>query len=88
MGWVLGWPNYARRSGDLFVCLFICLFRSKECVTVPPADVVLLEGILVLYDNHIRDLLHMKLFVDTDSDTRLARRGEPHPLTVGGVNLI
>ena len=55
---------------------------------MPPADVVLLEGILVLYDNHIRDLLHMKLFVDTDSDTRLARRGELHPLTVGGVNLI
>lgn len=40
-----------------------------------PADVVLLEGILVLYDPEIRDLMHMKLFVDTDSDTRLARRG-------------
>jgi len=38
-------------------------------------DVVLLEGILVLYDPMIRSLLSMKLFVDTDSDTRLARRG-------------
>jgi len=41
-----------------------------------PADVVLFEGILVLYDPDVRDMLHMKLFVDTDSDTRLARRGE------------
>ena len=44
--------------------------------TIPPADVVLFEGILVLYDADIRQLMHMKLFVDTDSDTRLARRGE------------
>lgn len=44
-------------------------------VAIPPADVVLLEGILVLYDVQVRDLMHMKLFVDTDSDTRLARRG-------------
>lgn len=41
-----------------------------------PADVVLFEGILVFYFPEIRDLFHMKLFVDTDSDTRLARRGE------------
>ncbi|XP_065072471.1 uridine-cytidine kinase isoform X4 [Ochlerotatus camptorhynchus] len=39
-----------------------------------PADVVLFEGILVFYFPEIRDLFHMKLFVDTDSDTRLARR--------------
>ena len=44
-------------------------------VTIFPADVVLLEGILVLYDPQIRELMHMKLVVDTDSDTRLARRG-------------
>jgi len=42
--------------------------------TIYPADVVLFEGILVLYDPDVRDMLHMKLFVDTDSDTRLARR--------------
>lgn len=41
-----------------------------------PADVVLFEGILVFYFPAIRDLFHMKLFVDTDSDTRLSRRGE------------
>ena len=30
----------------------------------------------MLYDQDVRELMHMKLFVDTDSDTRLARRGE------------
>lgn len=40
-----------------------------------PADVVLFEGILAFYFPAIRDLFHMKLFVDTDSDTRLSRRG-------------
>lgn len=44
--------------------------------TIAPADVVMFEGIMVLYDPAIRELMHMKLFVDTDSDTRLARRGE------------
>ena len=51
-------------------------FRVKDQITtIYPADVVLFEGILVFYFPKIRDLFHMKLFVDTDSDTRLARRG-------------
>lgn len=45
-------------------------------LVIYPADVVLFEGILVFYFPKIRDLFHMKLFVDTDSDTRLARRGK------------
>lgn len=45
-----------------------------QTVTIYPADVVLFEGILVFYFPAIRELFHMKLFVDTDSDTRLARR--------------
>lgn len=53
------------------------IFRMKDQVTtIYPADVVLFEGILVFYFPKIRDLFHMKLFVDTDSDTRLARRGK------------
>lgn len=47
---------------------------SEKTITIYPADVVLFEGILVFYFQSIRDLFHMKLFVDTDSDTRLARR--------------
>ena len=46
----------------------------NDQITIYPADVVLFEGILVFYFPEIRDLFHMKLFVDTDSDTRLARR--------------
>uniref|UniRef100_A0A182MJN7 uridine/cytidine kinase n=1 Tax=Anopheles culicifacies TaxID=139723 RepID=A0A182MJN7_9DIPT len=52
--------------------------RNAVCpekkIVIYPADVVLFEGILVFYFPAIRDLFHMKLFVDTDSDTRLARR--------------
>lgn len=44
-------------------------------MTLYPADVVLFEGILMFYSQEIRDLFQMKLFVDTDPDTRLSRRG-------------
>ncbi|XP_045509819.1 uridine-cytidine kinase isoform X1 [Colias croceus] len=47
---------------------------SERSHTIYPADVVLIEGILVFYFPEVRELFHMKLFVDTDSDTRLARR--------------
>lgn len=49
--------------------------RKEETVTVYPADVVLFEGILAFYSQEVRDLFQMKLFVDTDADTRLSRRG-------------
>ena len=49
--------------------------RETECKVVYPADVIIFEGILSLYNKEIRNLLDMKIFVDTDSDTRLARRG-------------
>ena len=51
-----------------------------EFVTIQPSDVVLLEGILVFYYKEVRDVFDMKLFVDTDADTRLARRGKQTPL--------
>ncbi len=50
-------------------------YRKDEFVTVYPADVVLFEGILMFYSQEVRDLFQMKLFVDTDPDTRLSRRG-------------
>lgn len=58
-------PGYDYRSNS--VC-------RDQVTTIYPADVVLFEGILVFYFPKVRDLFHMKLFVDTDSDTRLARR--------------
>ncbi|KJE95235.1 uridine-cytidine kinase 1 [Capsaspora owczarzaki ATCC 30864] len=48
--------------------------REKETILLDKPDVVLFEGILVLYSEQLRKLLHMKLFVDTDADTRLSRR--------------
>ncbi|XP_030351349.1 uridine-cytidine kinase 2 isoform X1 [Strigops habroptila] len=53
---------------------FVSHSRKEETVTVYPADVVLFEGILAFYSQEVRDLFRMKLFVDTDADTRLSRR--------------
>ena len=49
--------------------------RLAETEEVGQPDVVLLEGILVLFDPRVRAQLDMMLFVDEDSDTRLSRRG-------------
>ncbi|MGE7944619.1 uridine kinase [Lysinibacillus xylanilyticus] len=48
--------------------------RAEEVVHVEPVDVIILEGILVLEDADLRDLMDIKLFVDTDSDLRIIRR--------------
>lgn len=44
--------------------------------TFKNADVIIVEGILIFYDQRIRDIFEMKIFVDCDADTRLARRVE------------
>ncbi|KAL6994470.1 Uridine kinase-like protein 1, chloroplastic [Sarracenia purpurea var. burkii] len=41
---------------------------------VNASDVIILEGILVFHDARVRNLMNMKIFVDTDADVRLARR--------------
>lgn len=54
-----------------------CSKRSQtDCKVMYPADVILFEGILVLYSRELREMMQMKIFVDTDSDTRLARRSK------------
>ncbi len=50
--------------------------RSDRTVLVAPARVVVVEGILVLAEPDLRSLLDLKVFIDTDSDLRLARRLE------------
>ncbi|XP_054435573.1 uridine-cytidine kinase 2-like [Pteronotus mesoamericanus] len=47
--------------------------RKEETVTVYPAKVVLFEGILAFYSQEVRDLFQMKIFLDSDADTRLSR---------------
>ncbi|KAJ8768190.1 hypothetical protein K2173_021130 [Erythroxylum novogranatense] len=48
--------------------------RTDHGRQVNPSDVIIVEGILVLHDARVRDLMNMRVFVDTDSDLRLARR--------------
>lgn len=48
--------------------------RSSETIHVEPKDVIILEGILVLEDERLRDLMDIKVFVDTDADLRIIRR--------------
>lgn len=48
--------------------------RSKDTVKVRAKKIILIEGILVLYDKKIRELTDTKVFVDADSDIRLKRR--------------
>ncbi|WP_409251457.1 uridine kinase [Bacillus sp. SCS-153A] len=48
--------------------------RSEETILVEPKDVIILEGILVLEDERLRNLMDIKLYVDTDADLRIIRR--------------
>lgn len=48
--------------------------RTEETVTVPPNKVILVDGILVFEDPALRDLMDIKIFVDTDADVRILRR--------------
>ncbi|MCM3611330.1 uridine kinase [Planococcus sp. MERTA32b] len=48
--------------------------RAEETILIEPKDVIILEGILVLEDKRLRDLMDIKLFVDTDGDLRIIRR--------------
>ena len=48
--------------------------RKKETITVESRDIIILEGLLILFEKEIRELLDIKIFVDTDSDVRVIRR--------------
>ncbi len=48
--------------------------RARETLRIEPKRVILLEGILVLFDSRIRDLLDIKVYVDADADERILRR--------------
>ena len=48
--------------------------RSKETAIVESRDIILVEGILILEDPRIRELLDIKVYVDTDADIRILRR--------------
>lgn len=48
--------------------------RSKEFVEIKPSSIILLEGILILADERLRELMDIKVFVDADADERILRR--------------
>ena len=53
---------------------YITCSRSKtETVTVEPADVIIVEGILIFNCKELRDQMNIKIFVDADDDDRLMR---------------
>ncbi|MBF1210800.1 MAG: uridine kinase, partial [Granulicatella sp.] len=48
--------------------------RSDKKIHQEPKDVILIEGILILEDKRLRDLMDIKVYVDTDDDIRIIRR--------------
>jgi len=52
---------------------FITCTREPETVTIEPRHVLIIEGILCLANEKLRDLMDVKVFVDCDSDVRLSR---------------
>ncbi|SHJ57224.1 uridine kinase [Clostridium cavendishii DSM 21758] len=48
--------------------------RIENTVPVEPKEIIIVEGILVLEDPRIRELLDIKIYVDTDADVRIIRR--------------
>lgn len=59
---------------DIPVYDYVQHTRSKQAVHVEPKEVIIVEGILVLNDPRLRDLMDIKIFVDTDDDIRIIRR--------------
>ena len=52
---------------------YILCNRLKETIHVEPRPVIIIEGIMTLLNKQLRDMMDLKIFVDTDSDERLIR---------------
>ena len=48
--------------------------RSEETIRIEPKKVIIVEGILIFENKPLRDLMDIRIFVDTDADVRLCRR--------------
>ncbi|MDA3863697.1 MAG: uridine kinase [Deltaproteobacteria bacterium] len=53
---------------------FVKHARETKTTRIEAAPVIIVEGILILADQHLRDILDIKIFVDTDADIRVFRR--------------
>lgn len=63
----------AGRPVEMPIYSYLTCLRSKETIPIRPAEVVVVEGILVLVDPGVRAMLDIKVFVDADADDRLGR---------------
>lgn len=64
----------AGRAIEMPVYDFKTHTRTKEVQRVEPSRVILVEGILIFADKQLRDLMDVKIYVDTDPDIRFIRR--------------
>ncbi len=92
------WPLFAQQISELRNGIaieqptysYIECTRMKETVHVEPCNVIIVEGIMTLYDKELRDLMDLKIFVDAEPDERLLRvierdmveRGHPLPMLI------
>jgi uridine kinase len=63
-----------RRAIDKPIYDFVTHLRSDDTVRIEPADVIVIDGILLFVDERVRELCDVKVFVDADADIRLIRR--------------
>ena len=67
----------ALRRGETIQCPvydFTVHNRSNDFLTIVPKRVIIVEGILIFADEALRELMDIRIFVDTDADVRLCRR--------------
>ena len=70
---------------------YLTCTRLAETIHVEPREVIIVEGIMTLYDKQLRDLMDLKIFVDAEPDERLLRvierdiaeRGHPLEMLIG-----
>jgi uridine kinase len=59
---------------ELPVYDFVQHTRAKETMSTTPKNIILVDGILIFAEPRLRELMDIKIFVDTDDDIRLLRR--------------
>ncbi len=60
-------------SIDMPIYSYVTCARSKETIKIDPKKIIIVEGILVLTNAKLRNLMDIKVFVDADADDRLTR---------------
>lgn len=63
----------AGRSVEMPKYSYVTCSRSSETITIAPAKVVVVEGILIFTHKPLRDIMDIKVYVDADGDDRLMR---------------